>query len=197
MSDFNIAYAKTGHNEGGYANNPADTTGGETVNGISRIQQPRWGGWRIIDTMKQGLLTPGPYGSSEYKAWVNHFNDLVAASDSLQGLIKNFYLLNFWGRLSEVNDQVVANALYDRFVNCGDEPKFWLQRALGVTADGIIGSGTIAATNAADGPTLLQKVNAQAKAYYDNLIERRPQDAQFKNSWYARLVNYDGTPYVS
>ena len=65
MSDFNIAYAKTGHAEGGYANNP-DDSGGETVQGISRNNFPKWRGWMIVD-LEKGKMVPQPaYGTTAY-----------------------------------------------------------------------------------------------------------------------------------
>ena len=48
MAKFQIAEAITGRNEGGYANNSADT-GGETYAGIARNYWPKWQGWKYID----------------------------------------------------------------------------------------------------------------------------------------------------
>ena len=206
MSDFLTSYNLTCHVEGGVNFNPDDSGNVKNIKGIVSLptykgiapaKWPAWRGWSIITGCITNTTTMPAYGTDSYKAWAKYLNTLLAGDIQLQIYVRSFYRTNFWGRLSEVNDQVVANWLYDHLVNCGDEPKFWLQRALGVDADGIIGSKTIAAANAADGPALIQKCNEQAKAYYDNLIVRRPADEQFKESWYARLVNYDGTPYVA
>ena len=50
-----------------YSNNPQDA-GGETVWGIARNKHPEWGGWPIVDQLKnQGILirTPSFRGVAE------------------------------------------------------------------------------------------------------------------------------------
>lgn len=52
MADFDKAYFRTCKFEGGYANDKNDS-GGETYKGISRVHNPKWGGWKIIDSYKK------------------------------------------------------------------------------------------------------------------------------------------------
>ena len=48
MAIFNSAFQITMGNEGGYANNPADS-GGETYKGIAKNYWPNWEGWTAVD----------------------------------------------------------------------------------------------------------------------------------------------------
>ncbi len=196
MSDFDAAYKKSMGNEGNYANNPADR-GGETVSGISRKNWPQWSGWKLVDSIKSTLLAQPVYGTHEYRNWVNHLNSLLTASVAIQNQIQAFYRANFWGRLAEIIDQRVAEESFDKRINCGDIACKWLQRAAGVTDDGIIGTGTIIAVNAFDPAILLTNFNEQAKSYYEKIIERDPSQAVFRHSWFSRLKNYDGSDFVA
>ena len=51
MSYFLDAYSITLQHEGGYGNDP-DDVGGETYKGISRVYNPSWKGWGLIDDYK-------------------------------------------------------------------------------------------------------------------------------------------------
>jgi len=195
VSDFDKCFGNTMGKEGGYSNNP-DDKGGETYKGISRKNWPKWGGWQIIDNTKKTLLDPPTYNTGSYWSWVAHLNRVLSENVTTQNLVKEFYRVNFFGPLADVIDQAVAKWVFDKYVNCGGVAKRWLQRAAGVTDDGVIGPATIAAVNAQHGPDLIAKCNSQAKAYYDNIIANDPSQSQFRHSWYARLTNYNGTPYV-
>jgi len=184
-----------GH-EGGYANNPKDR-GGETYKGVSRVHWPNWAAWRLIDSITDSLTPQPPYGSTEYKSWVKHLDGLLEASVSIQNKVQEFYRENFWRRLGEVNDQRVAEEVFDKSINCGAIAFRWIQRAAGVGADGVIGSLTISTINAADPVQLLNDFNDCAKRYYNGIIDHDPSQAVFKKGWMARLKNHDETPYVA
>lgn len=104
MADFKIAFGITNKNEGGYVNDPADH-GGETYCGISRVNFPHWSGWGIIDNCKT----------------MNHFPEILKASDLLPKLIEDFYKTNFWNPINGDNipNQDLANQVYDASVNMG------------------------------------------------------------------------------
>ena len=89
----------------GYVNDP-DDNGGETVAGISRKFWSNWDGWKIIDISK------------------NHddFPKNLLTDVALIGYINKFYKDNFWGRMSEIKDQDIANLLIDSGVNEGTIP---------------------------------------------------------------------------
>ena len=196
MSDFDKCFNNTMQKEGGYANNPQDK-GLETYKGISRKNWPKWGGWQIIDNTKKTLLDPPTYNTGSYWSWVAHLNRVLSENVATQNLVKEFYRVNFFGNLGDILDQAVAEWVFDKWVNCGEIAKKWLQRAAGVDDDGAIGPATIAAVNACYGPTIVARCNEQAKTYYDAIISRDPLQEQFRHSWYSRLTNYNGTPYVA
>jgi lysozyme family protein len=109
MADFNIAYLITAKHEGGYANVPGDN-GGETYKGISRVFNPRWAGWPIIDTLKRtyknGVIPRGTI-----------FNNAA-----LNEQVKQFYYTNYWlaqAKGNRIQNQEVANFMYDFVVNSG------------------------------------------------------------------------------
>lgn len=145
MANFEIAYKITSDNEGGFSNKSTDK-GGFTYAGISRVMNPNWQGWSIIDSfyekfgLKQGQFICNP---------------------KLDSLIKLFYKQNYWdkNRLSEITSQDVANEIYDIGVNMGTGfAAYILQSALNllngnqkfykdIAEDMVIGSETLTIVN--------------------------------------------------
>jgi lysozyme family protein len=187
MADFKIAHDETMGNEGGYANNPADA-GGETYKGIARKFWGSWRGWVIIDRAIASLVKQPPYGTREYRNWTDHLNKQLAGLNSLQELVLAFYRVNFWDkyRLTEIQNQQVANWLYDHAVNGGGRGAMWMQEAAGVTADGDIGPKSVEAINAAIPADLLNKAREIAKNYRLAKVEKYPDQKQFLHSWLSR-----------
>lgn len=185
MADFLTSYRLTAKNEGLYANNPNDL-GQETYAGISRKNWPSWAGWKYIDLIKQR-------GTSA--RFINHE---AAKSTVLQTLVSEFYKVNFWYALNLqlLNSQQLANNVYDFGVNAGTViAAKMLQRAANeicgtLVVDGKIGSKTIAQVNKLDAKAVYDAFNKQRKVYYDNIIARNPSQAEFRNSWYSRIVPY-------
>ncbi len=106
MAEFEIAYHKTNGHEGGYVFDP-DDRGGETYGGISRRWHPGWMGWRLIDQTKRNY--PGSY------------KDEINSDPRLLKMKRAFYKVNYWNplRLSEINNQEIANQIYDMSINSG------------------------------------------------------------------------------
>lgn len=102
--DFIIAYNKTAKNEGGYANDPADH-GGETWKGIARKLWPGWEGWPVVDLHR---TDPG-------------FPKSLYDIEKLELMVRRFYKTQFWDvmRGDELEDQGIANSIYDSAVNMG------------------------------------------------------------------------------
>lgn len=180
MANFNVAYSLTIHTEAGYANNPADH-GGETYAGIARKFWPAWGGWIIIDAIK------------DYHGHDAKIIDIWALKDlNLKEQIYLFYKANFWdqNKLDEFNDQQVANSVYDFGVNAGIATAAkMLQEMVGVIPDGIIGRLTLEAVNSRDAKENFEGYNIKRRAYYLN-IATNPSQHQFLASWLSRLTNY-------
>lgn len=190
MAKFEIAEKITGRNEGGYANNPSDT-GGETINGIARNHWPKWDGWKTIDEIKAGLIAN--------KKPVNalHINQAIRTNPKFYSLISKFYKQNFWDvlKLDLVNDQQLANSVYDFGVNSGTgRSANFLQKSvndvcsIGLIVDGQIGNKTINAVNIHDGKTIYNHFNKLRENFYRSIA--KGSQAQFLKSWLSRLKPY-------
>ncbi|SNC62173.1 Predicted Peptidoglycan domain-containing protein [Hymenobacter gelipurpurascens] len=185
MANFETAYHKTAAVEGGYADNPKDR-GGETWKGVARNFNPQWLGWALVDYHRKAPGFPGT----------------LATDAKLQEHVLRFYKLGYWdaNRLGELNDQDIANELYDTAVNCGvGVASRFLQRALNLTnrngvdypdlvVDGKIGPITIARMNNHRRPKLILKIlNTMQGGKYIDIAEGRHDQEEFINSWFSRV----------
>ena len=104
MANFTEAFEKTMGHEGGYVNDP-DDAGGETYCGISRVYNPSWYGWTLIDQEKD---------EPDFPACLEDDEDLDAA-------VEDFYKDKYWdvNRLDDVDSQAVAEEMFDTGVNMG------------------------------------------------------------------------------
>lgn len=122
MANFLIAYKKTGGWEGGW-NHVANDRGGETYKGIARKFWPKWGGWKIVDSKK-----PLKHGA-------------MIKDEALEKLVLDFYKKQFWDVVSgdDIEDQNIANTLYDFGVNAGHGRSIQnIQEVLGLPKTGKI-----------------------------------------------------------
>lgn len=104
MANFDIAFQRTSKFEGGWVNDK-DDSGKETYKGISRVYQKSWAGWKIIDSYKKQ----------------SNFPKILESDKTLQELVKKCYRENYWTPIwgDKINNQNVANDLYDTAVNMG------------------------------------------------------------------------------
>lgn len=191
MADFKKAFVITViSNEGGY--NPGIGEK-ETYKGIDRGANPGWSGWMIIDAVKKanpGLNT-------------GKMNLILSQNLSLQANIEAFYKLNYWNplQLDLVNDQQLANNLFDCSVNqgCGRAARFmqiacnYVMEALKVSAgikpltvDGIVGKLTLSCFNNLPPAQLNTEINAEREASYRS----DHGYAQWGKVWERRLIKY-------
>lgn len=187
MAVFKTAYDLTNHNEGGYANNPNDA-GGETYRGIARKFHPRWPGWTIVDQVKKSIGGVPPFGEDGYRPHVVMVNSRLRGMSVISDMVEDFYRDNFWDAnlIGEIDNQEVANWLYDHIVNAGSRGAKWLQEAAGVLVDGDIGPKSIEAFNAANPAVLLENAKKVAGAYRLDKVRRDPSQKQFLHSWLSR-----------
>jgi lysozyme family protein len=194
MSDFLTAHKKVMSNEGGVNYNPADR-GNVVVKGIVTIPTykgiapafwPKWGGWKYITGCVCQLVKMPAFGTTEYYNWAKHLNHQLAGLSALQQLVFEFYKVNFWKRLGEIEDQTLATWVYDKDVNTGDNGSRWLQEAAHITVDGKIGAITLAAVNKADAFTLLQRMKTLAVDHYLHEAQK-PHQKGFWKSWISRV----------
>lgn len=186
MADFILAHKITSLNEGGYVNDPNDK-GGETYRGISRRMHPDWKGWMIVDNYKK-IKQLGR-------------NEFINSAD-LEWHVESFYKENFWNinNLSALNNQEIANELFDTGVNMGTKTaaKF-LQKAINllnrnqkdyqdIDEDGIIGSITINLVNTHKYQNaVLRTINGLQFMKYVEICERdKSQENNFRG-WLKRV----------
>ena len=155
MSNFDKAFDLLIGNEGGYVNNPADP-GGETNWGITRAV--------AVD---------------------NGYTDSMKSMP--KETAKQIYKKMYWDKLQ--CDQlpfVVAFQLFDAGVNHGNAQAVkFLQRALSVVDDGVIGAKTIAATNALDDLQIVMLFNAERIEFYAAL----KTFSTFGKGWVRRVAS--------
>lgn len=192
MASYGIAKKKTARNEGLWADNPADS-GGETWAGIARKSHPQWKGWSIIDGEKRVIGKAPAYTSSYYAAWVRKLNATLIKLPLLSKFTDDFYRANYWDayRLNEVQNQDVADWMYDHVVNAGGRGAMWVQEALNhlgatLAVDGDLGIKSIAAINAAEPAALLEAMTDVAAYYRLDRAAANPSQIQFLPSWLRR-----------
>lgn len=108
---------------------------------------------------------------ANWEAYVGH----KVTHDDMKALkkedVKPLYKKNYWDAVrGDDLPSGVDYAAFDFAINAGPgASRKMIQRALGVTADGIIGPGTMAAIKAADGKDFLNKFSAAKEAFYKSL----------------------------
>lgn len=149
--------------EGGYSDDKADS-GGPTGYGIS------------TKFLKENKLNYSP-------------------KDITESLAKSIYKKYFWDRYNynELKSIFIATKVFDCAVNCGpSQAHMILQRAINnmanikVDVDGVLGINTLKSANSCNDKSLLQNIRFEARRFYLNLINERPEDAVFKNGWLSR-----------
>lgn len=191
-----VAHKETMGNEGGSNFNPRDK-GNVLKNGVVIIPTYKgiapafWNNWRgflIISRTIESMVKMPLYGTRECMNWVVHLDKQLAALPALQELVLTFYRVNFWeaNKLDQINNQTVANWIYDHAVNGGGTGIKWIQEAAGCTADGSIGPKSIEAINAADPAGLITNAMQIAREHRLDICRRDPTQKQFLKSWLRR-----------
>jgi lysozyme family protein len=92
---------------------------------------------------------------------------------------------NYWDAYQcDQFDARIGFQVFDAAYN-GGKPAQWLQQAAGVTADGVIGSITVAAVRAADPMRIIMRFAAYRLQYLGNLSTW----PQFGHGWANRIAN--------
>ena len=154
--------------EGGYAND-ADDKGGCTMMGVT------------IGTYRRY------YGANKTCA------DLQRISNAeWLHIFKNGY----WGKMKadQIRNQSIAELCVDMCWVSGEIAIKKIQQVLGVTADGIVGSRTLAALNGGDQRVLFEKL-WQMRAQWLVQISYNGNNRKFLRGWLARLVDLSFSKY--
>lgn len=176
MAEFLNAYKTILSNEGGYVNDPNDA-GGETYAGISRKNFPDWGGWPLVDAAKP----------------LSH--NARVSGDQMESQVRTFYKSQQWDVIKgdRINDQWIAEFIFDWYINAGSIAVKKAQAAAGVTADGNVGPQTITAINSADENMLKQNLIGARIQFYRDIVARRPDQGKFLNGWLNRVERFRNT----
>ena len=151
--------------EGGFVNDPLDL-GGATNKGITI-------GTFTEYKRRKGLKAPT----------VQDLKNI--SNEDWHEVFKGLYW-DRW-RADEIKNQSVANILVDWVWASGSHGIRRPQRLLGVTADGVVGSKTIAALNAKDPAELFKMIKADRIKFIDEICEKRPANNRFKKGWLNRI----------
>jgi hypothetical protein len=142
---------------------------------------PNWEGWKLIDDHKK---TRGLAG----------IDKTMFANPFMVSYINDFYKQNFWdvNSLDKINDQQIANTVYDFGVNAGTgRAAKYLQEVVGAKEDGKIGADTLKLVNTGNQKLIYSKFNALRLAHYMEAASQ-PGQHQFLASWESRLKPYIG-----
>ena len=153
--NFDQAFRELLHHEGSYSDHAADP-GGKTMYGITELVA-REVGYR------------------------GNMNELPL------DLARRIYLEKYWKPVSADDlPPAIRYAVFDAAVNSGTgQSIIWLQRALGVQSDGIIGPVTIRAAYAADPQLLKSKILATRLKFMSNLSTW----PSFGRGWARRIAH--------
>lgn len=152
--NFDEAFDRLIGHEGGYVNNPKDP-GGET-------------NWGVTVAVARAEGYPG------------------AMRDLPRETAKRIYRRSYWDAVhADELPNCVKFDVFDAAVNHGAvQSAKWLQRAVGTSADGVVGAATVAAARA-DGPLLGAHFNAQRLQFYTDL----PTWLTFGKGWARRVAS--------
>lgn len=98
----------------------------------------------------------------------------------------------FWDKCKadKIQDQSIANMLVDWAWNSGAvHPIKALQRCVGVTADGIVGSRTLAAVNSASPLSLFGQLREKRIQFYNNIAANDPSQKKNLKGWLNRVAH--------
>ena len=186
MANFKEAYDKTMGHEGGYVND-RDDAGGETYKGISRVYNPSWYGWSIIDEVRIKMGFP----------------NCLAVDIELQEAVEDFYKDKYWdvNRLDEF-PQSIAEEMFDTGVNMGiGRAAKFLQESLNylnrngslfadLVVDGDIGTKTLLASGKVSTyeHILLVMLNVCQGRHYMEYMTKSPIQEKYARGWFRRVT---------
>ena len=161
MADFEPAVTITLQHEGGFYHNPVT---GEIVNHGITLKFVQSSGYK-------------PYADEAF------IQDLSTAEASA------IYQTYFWNanHIGFIDDQSLANKVFDLTVNMGPAALKLLQSAVNCAADGVLGPISIAQINARDPVELLAQYKELAAQRYTQIAAANPPLAGDLTGWLSRL----------
>lgn len=163
MADFLPAFEEMIRDEGGYVLHDVEgDRGGMTYAGIARNMNPDWAGWEFID-QKQ---------------------------DVPANLVRDFYRKRFWDDMKgdQINNQRIASAIFNFYVNTGRPAKTLAQVVVGATPDGSFGEKTISLLNTIDVDKFVMAYALAKIARYRDIVTRNRTQIKFLLGWINRTL---------
>lgn len=169
MANFEKHITRLLQHEGGYSNLKSDR-GAETYAGITRKNHPNWQGWHVVDKKPRKR------------------NEIIP---ELQPLVIAFYKQYYWNAIQgdKICNERVAGFLFDWYVNSGNHASKAVQKIVGVTTDGIIGSKTIEAINNYDNG-LFEKLKIARIAFVKAIVANDASQTVNLNGWLNRINSF-------
>lgn len=168
--------------EGGYSSGNEKQTKGdkgkETYRGISRVYNPRWDGWKIVDK----------YKPIKYNA--------IIKDAKLEASVRQYYYNTYYTPLKceQFTSLLIAGHLFCHGVNAGIKTSAkLLQKAINkvyginITVDGVIGATTLKYANGSKMKLVASEFINQRNLYYKNITIKNPSQKKFLNGWYNRV----------
>lgn len=181
MAQFAPAYKLERKHEGYYVNNAADK-GGETYAGVARNFHGTWVGWNVLD---------------RYKSQIGRSLKTNEQVPGMEPYVEAFYKAIWDGKnFAAINNQDVANIVYDWFINSGSSGTKGVQKVLNtffqkaLSVDGGFGTATISAINSVDPAKLNNAIKDARIAFYNSLVARDPSQSVFLKGWMARINSF-------
>ena len=144
--------------------------------------------WDPADTAgatKFGLITDDlkTYYKDQSKTW----EDVKALTqDEAYKIYKKLYWDAF--KADEIKNDSLAHFIVDGAINQGKGTiAKYVQQVCGITADGIFGSGSLAAVNAHDPKEVFDGIYKLRMDKYNRIVEKNPSQARFIKGWINRL----------
>lgn len=171
MADFAIAVQKTLVNEGGFQEYRNDK--GNYYNGV---------------------LYGTKYGITAADV-AKYYPELISDVNCIRNLTveqaSHIYQEGYWNPLyGEINDQILANKVFDLGVLFGKETvvrllQITLANSITIVSDGDFGNETLRDVNAAT--NLLPAFKSTMYNHAMDVVNRNPGDAEFLNDWVRRI----------
>ena len=169
-TSFQKAYKYVMSYEGYYANH-VDDFGGETYCGITKKFNPRWFGWRYVNTIK---------------------NKKQNQNIELANFWVRDYYLDLWvdGRYEEIYNHKLAGYLFDysihTFSGIQKLEMVLLNKGFMVKVDNSLDSYELLCINLLNPNVLLRDLEAYRKMHYQSIVSKYPKTKTFLAHWLTR-----------
>lgn len=181
MAEFQPCFDWTISWEGKALEQVPDDPGGMTFWGISRVNNPEWPGWALVDAHLRACDN------------IHEASYLCNQDEALVGMVERFYQQAFvHGEFDGIAYQELALQAFDKFWNMGSAAVKALQEMVLAEPDGIIGPLTLdALNNHLDPSTLVDQFLEWCQKHYQDIVARNPAMGKFLNGWLNRCRRSD------